>query len=178
MVIALLDGESVTLKKLYREGGGKVRLQPANSRMKPIFVDQDDLRVQGVVIGVLRQVLTVDLPAPGLPTRRLSAEAFPWKRKKSVNFTIVPRRGLDRPARLQQLLLDPELALRLHPHLLRDAADRRARAPGGPGDATSSRRPSGAHGGPVQMIPGLIAALQENFRLYQESFGPPKGPLH
>lgn len=31
---------------------------------------------------------------------------------------------------------------------------------------------------PVQMIPGLIAALQENFRLYQESFGPSKGPLH
>ena len=31
---------------------------------------------------------------------------------------------------------------------------------------------------PVQMVPGLIAALQDNFRLYQESFGPPKGPLH
>ena len=31
---------------------------------------------------------------------------------------------------------------------------------------------------PVQMIPGLIAALQENYRLYQESFGPPRGPLH
>ena len=31
---------------------------------------------------------------------------------------------------------------------------------------------------PVQMIPGLISALQENFRLYQESFGPPKGSLH
>jgi hypothetical protein len=31
---------------------------------------------------------------------------------------------------------------------------------------------------PVQMVPGLIAALQENFRLYQESFSPPKGPLH
>jgi repressor LexA len=55
MVIALLDGENTTLKKLYREGGGKVRLQPANARMKPIFVDQDDLRVQGVVIGVLRR---------------------------------------------------------------------------------------------------------------------------
>ena len=55
MVIALLEGENVTLKKLYREGGGKVRLQPANARMKPIFVDQDDLRVQGVVIGVLRR---------------------------------------------------------------------------------------------------------------------------
>ncbi len=31
---------------------------------------------------------------------------------------------------------------------------------------------------PVQMIPGLISALQENFRLYQESFAPAKGPLH
>jgi len=31
---------------------------------------------------------------------------------------------------------------------------------------------------PVQMLPGLIAALQENFRLYQDSFGPTKGPLH
>jgi hypothetical protein len=32
---------------------------------------------------------------------------------------------------------------------------------------------------PVQMVPGLIAALQENFRLYQESFGgTPRGPLH
>jgi len=34
---------------------------------------------------------------------------------------------------------------------------------------------------PFQMIPGLINALQENFRLYQESFGPPpppRGPLH
>jgi hypothetical protein len=31
---------------------------------------------------------------------------------------------------------------------------------------------------PVQVIPGLIAALQENFRLYQESYGPPKGQLH
>jgi repressor LexA len=55
MVIALLDGENVTLKKMYREGGGKVRLQPANARLKPIFVDQDRLRIQGVVIGVLRK---------------------------------------------------------------------------------------------------------------------------
>ena len=31
---------------------------------------------------------------------------------------------------------------------------------------------------PVQMVPGLLAALQENYRLYQESFGPPKGSLH
>jgi len=31
---------------------------------------------------------------------------------------------------------------------------------------------------PVQMIPGLIAALQDNFRGYQESYGQQKGPLH
>ena len=31
---------------------------------------------------------------------------------------------------------------------------------------------------PVQMIPGLIAALQENFRLYQDAFGGPKDTLH
>jgi repressor LexA len=55
MVIALLEGDKATLKKLYREGGGKVRLQPANARLKPIFVDQDDIQVQGVVIGVLRK---------------------------------------------------------------------------------------------------------------------------
>jgi hypothetical protein len=31
---------------------------------------------------------------------------------------------------------------------------------------------------PVQMVPGLIAALQDNFRLYQQSFNPPRGPLN
>ena len=31
---------------------------------------------------------------------------------------------------------------------------------------------------PVQMVPGLIAALQENFRMDQESFGPLKGPMN
>jgi repressor LexA len=55
MVIALLDGENVTLKKLYREGHGQVRLQPANARLQPLVVDQDRLRIQGVVIGVLRK---------------------------------------------------------------------------------------------------------------------------
>jgi repressor LexA len=55
MVIALLEDEKATLKKLYRESGGRIRLQPANPRMKPIYVDGRDLRVQGVVIGVLRK---------------------------------------------------------------------------------------------------------------------------
>lgn len=55
MVIALLSGDAVTLKKLYREPGGRVRLQPANAAMDPLYVDARELRVQGVVIGVLRK---------------------------------------------------------------------------------------------------------------------------
>jgi repressor LexA len=55
MVIALLDGDQVTLKKLYRDAPGRVRLQPANSRMRPLIVERGDLRIQGVVIGVLRK---------------------------------------------------------------------------------------------------------------------------
>ncbi len=54
MVIALLEGENVTLKKLFRESR-RIRLQPANSRMKPIYVRPRDLTIQGVVIGVLRK---------------------------------------------------------------------------------------------------------------------------
>jgi repressor LexA len=55
MVVALVDGESATVKKLYRESGGRVRLQPANPTMAPIFVPASSLRIQGVVVGVIRK---------------------------------------------------------------------------------------------------------------------------
>ncbi len=55
MVIALLEGERATLKKLYHEGPGVIRLQPANPQVKPILVDAEDVTVQGVVIGILRK---------------------------------------------------------------------------------------------------------------------------
>jgi repressor LexA len=54
MVIALLGGSDVTLKKLYREHG-RVRLQPANPTMQPIFADPDHVQIQGVVVGVMRK---------------------------------------------------------------------------------------------------------------------------
>ena len=53
-VVALLSGSDVTLKKFFRENG-RVRLQPANPSMQPIFVDPDNLQVQGVVVGVMRR---------------------------------------------------------------------------------------------------------------------------
>ena len=54
MVIALLRGFDVTLKKFYRENG-RIRLQPANPAMQPIMVDADQVQVQGVVVGVMRK---------------------------------------------------------------------------------------------------------------------------
>ncbi len=54
MVIALLEGSDVTLKKFYREQD-QVRLQPANPTMAPIVVPAAEVQVQGVVIGVMRR---------------------------------------------------------------------------------------------------------------------------
>ena len=53
MVVANVNGE-VTLKRLYREGE-RVRLQPANSMMGPIYAAARDVMVQGVVVGLMRR---------------------------------------------------------------------------------------------------------------------------
>ena len=53
MVVANVNGE-VTLKRLYREGE-RVRLQPANSYMHPIYAPARDVAVQGVVVGLMRR---------------------------------------------------------------------------------------------------------------------------
>jgi repressor LexA len=54
MVIALLNGSDVTLKKWYLEGPN-IRLQPANPAMQPMLVPADQVQLQGVVIGVMRR---------------------------------------------------------------------------------------------------------------------------
>lgn len=53
MVVANVSGE-VTLKRLYREGE-RVRLQPANSMMGPIYAAARDVAVQGIVVGLMRR---------------------------------------------------------------------------------------------------------------------------
>lgn len=55
IVVALVDGTDATLKRLYREGNGKVRLQPANAAMEPIIVNEAAVQVQGRVLAVLRK---------------------------------------------------------------------------------------------------------------------------
>jgi repressor LexA len=52
IVVALVEGEDVTLKRFYKESN-RVRLEPANSSMKPIFASR--VEVLGVVTGVIRR---------------------------------------------------------------------------------------------------------------------------
>ena len=52
-VVALLDGEA-TVKRFYRKGSS-VELHPANSQMKPLVVAAKKVRVQGVVVGLIRK---------------------------------------------------------------------------------------------------------------------------
>ncbi len=54
MVAALVNGEA-TLKRYYHEPDGRVRLQPANAAMPPLVVPERDVRIQGVVVGLMRR---------------------------------------------------------------------------------------------------------------------------
>ena len=51
----LKNEKKATLKKVYFNAG-QVRLQPANSQMQPIFVEPDNIEIQGKVIAVIRQL--------------------------------------------------------------------------------------------------------------------------
>ena len=54
MVIALIDGDSATLKRFYRERE-RIRLQPANPRLQPLYVNEERVKIQGVVVGIMRK---------------------------------------------------------------------------------------------------------------------------
>jgi repressor LexA len=55
MVIALVDGQAATVKRFFKERDGRVRLQPANEQLSPMFYKDADLAIKGVVVGVLRR---------------------------------------------------------------------------------------------------------------------------
>jgi repressor LexA len=55
MVVALVHGTGATVKKFYREPGGWIRLQPANPGMAPLRINERDVIVQGIVVGVIRK---------------------------------------------------------------------------------------------------------------------------
>ena len=52
-VVAMINGERVTLKRFYIEADG-IRLQPANPSMAPIYLRHEELQILGIVSGVIR----------------------------------------------------------------------------------------------------------------------------
>jgi len=52
-VIAMINGETVTLKKFYIETDG-IRLQPANPEMEAIYLRNEEVQILGIVTGVIR----------------------------------------------------------------------------------------------------------------------------
>jgi repressor LexA len=62
IVVAIVDDDQATLKRFYREpgrgpsGSERIRLQPANSQMDPIYCSPAQVQVRGKVVTVIRQV--------------------------------------------------------------------------------------------------------------------------
>ena len=54
MVIAMINYAEATLKKFYKEKD-RIRLQPANHTMDPIYVSPKELSIQGIVVGIWRK---------------------------------------------------------------------------------------------------------------------------
>ena len=55
VAVWLKQEQEVTLKKFYHEGK-RIRLQPANSQMQPIYTAPENVEIQGKVVGVMRQL--------------------------------------------------------------------------------------------------------------------------
>jgi repressor LexA len=55
IVVALVGGSETTLKRLYREQGNMIRLQPANETMSPIRVPASQVEIRGRLLAVLRK---------------------------------------------------------------------------------------------------------------------------
>ena len=51
--VAVIDG-AATIKKMHRESGGRIRLQPANDSFEPIVCREEDLEIRGVVVSLMR----------------------------------------------------------------------------------------------------------------------------
>lgn len=63
-VVALLDNQEATLKKIYKEKG-HIRLQPANKRYEPIIIRADqDIKIQGIVLDVISEEKPISIQLP------------------------------------------------------------------------------------------------------------------
>jgi len=94
VIVALINGNEATLKKIYRERG-RFRLQPANPRLKPIFVRE--LIIQGKVTGVLRslkneqkELESADLFSDSIEVRYAEKTPYPYRKQLGQFFTPFP----------------------------------------------------------------------------------------
>jgi len=55
VAVWLKEEQEVTLKKFFAESN-RIRLEPANSQMKPIYTNQDNVEIQGRVVAVIRRI--------------------------------------------------------------------------------------------------------------------------
>jgi repressor LexA len=67
IVVALVDDDTVTLKRFYPEKG-RARLQPANDNYQPIY--SSNCRIQAVALGLVRQFHPSTRPLPSAPASR------------------------------------------------------------------------------------------------------------
>ena len=97
--------------------------------------------------------------------------------RKQINFTIVPEDDGTEPRTYANFCARQPHAVRLHAHLLRSACRCPKRKFATPRPTTScARRFARALVLPVQFVPTLIAALQENLRIFSESHQPQPQP--
>lgn len=91
VIVALINGNEATLKKIYRERG-RFRLQPANPKLKPIFVRE--LIIQGKVTGVLRsleneqkELERADLFSDAIEMQYAEKTPYPYRKQLGQFFT-------------------------------------------------------------------------------------------
>lgn len=53
VVVALVDGEEATVKRFYRQKS-RIKLQPANAAMEPLYVEPERIQIRGRVVGIIR----------------------------------------------------------------------------------------------------------------------------
>ena len=56
IVVALIDDYETTLKRYFPEKDGMIRLQPANDAFRPIEIEGERVRIQGVLRGIIREL--------------------------------------------------------------------------------------------------------------------------
>ena len=54
IVVALIDNEEATLKRYHHRVGNKVELAPENHSLRPLVLEANRVRIQGVLVGQLR----------------------------------------------------------------------------------------------------------------------------